>query len=89
MKTIEVKVDRYAYPVYLNEDGEFRCPHENVEIEAPCCSGRDKYGNVDCGCYGSYSVYCPDCHNDDMEQHEVDSIVENYLDYEPDYDEDY
>ena len=86
MKTIEVKVDRYAYPVYLNEDGEFRCPHENVEIEAPCCSGRDKYGNVDCGCYGSYSVYCPDCHNDDMERHEVDSIVESHLDYEPDED---
>lgn len=73
MKTIEVKVDRYAYPVYLNEDGEFRCPHLDVEIEAPCCSGRD------CGCYGSYSVYCPDCHNDDMLQQECDDIVDNYL----------
>ena len=89
MVQIEVKEDKYSFPVYLNEDGEFKCPHENVEIEAPCCSGRDKYGNVDCGCYGSYSVYCPDCHNEDMDQHEVDNLVEAHLDYEPDYDEDY
>lgn len=87
MVQIEVKTDKYSYPVYLNEDGEFRCPHENVEIEAPCCSGRDSEGLISCGCYGSYSVYCPDCHNDDLEQHEVDSIVENYLDQEPDYED--
>lgn len=89
MVQIEVKEDKYSFTSYLNEDGEFKCPHENIEIEAPCCSGRDSYGNIDCGCYGSYSVYCPDCHNEDLDQHEVDNIVEAHLDNEPDYDEDY
>lgn len=79
---IKVKTDPYSYAVYLNEDGEFRCPHENVEIEPPCCSGYDSEGLPSCGCYGSYSVYCPDCHNDDINQTEVDNIVEAYLDHE-------
>lgn len=71
---IDVKVDRWAYPVYLNEDGEFRCPHEDTEVEYD--AGGD--GITEPG--ASWSVYCNDCHNDDMQQHEVDSIVEAYRD---------
>lgn len=88
MVQIEVKTDRWAYPVYLNEDGEFRCPHEDVDIEPPCCSGRDSEGLPSCGCYGSYSVYCNDCHNDDMTQEDCDRIVESHVSDEPDYYED-
>lgn len=66
----------------LSEDFEFLCSHENVEVEAPCCNGRD------CGCYGLYSVYC---YNEDctgLEQWQVDEIIDNYLsNLERDYDD--
>jgi len=83
MTTIAVR--SIETPIYeLNEDGEFRCPHYNVEIEPPCCSGRDIYGNTSCGCYGSYSVYCPDCSNEDLTESEVEALLDT--DYsEPDY----
>ena len=76
----EVKTPTYE----LTEDGEFRCPHYNVEITPPCCSGRDLEGNVSCGCYGSYSVYCPDCRNDDLDEVDVERILDTEYS-EPDY----
>lgn len=76
MKRIEVKEDRYAYAVYLNEDGLFKCPHEDIEIEYD--RGGDGYTEPG----PSWSVYCNDCFNDDMEQHEVNSILEGYFDNE-------
>jgi len=60
----------------MNEDGEFFCPHLDVEIEEPCCSGRDSDGLISCGCQGMFSVYCPDCGNKDMTQNQVDEILE-------------
>lgn len=83
---IEVKTDRWAYPVYLNEDGEFRCRHENIDVEEPCCSNPvDNNGNVTCGCYGSYSIYCNDCHNDDMQDFEADNLIEAYNERDEDW----
>lgn len=78
---IEVKTDKWAYPVYLNEDGEFRCPHDDPTIEHDIGGdGRTEPGP-------SWSVYCYVCHNDDMRDSEVDSILENYWDMENDCDE--
>jgi len=64
--------DQSTYATIMDEDGEFHCPHTNVEVEYD--AGGD--GRTEPG--ASYSVYCPDCHNDDMPQHQVDQIVENY-----------
>ena len=68
-----VAIKHIETPEYvMNEDGEFRCLHENVEVEPPCCSGRD------CGCYGMYSVYCPDCDNEDLTEVEAQAIIDSY-----------
>lgn len=58
---------------YINEDGILRCSHQNVTVEAPCCNGDD------CGCHGQYSVYCNDCHNDDLTNDEADQFVDDYI----------
>lgn len=62
-------------------DENFTCDHEFAELEPACCSGRDSQGNVDCGCYGQDSVYCPDCELDDFE---AEAVFER-LTVEPDY----
>lgn len=72
MRRIEVKyIDTPEY--ILNEDGEFKCQHENAEVEY------DRGGDGITEPGPSYSVYCPDCQNDDMEQYEVDNIIDAYL----------
>lgn len=78
---ILVKVDRYSYPVLMDEDGNFRCPHEDVDIEY------DRGGDGWTEPGPSWSVYCNDCHNDDMSQDEVDSIVENHQEAQNEYDD--
>ncbi len=70
IKIKEIEVSSYSL---IEGDTSFKCDHELAEVEPPCCSGRD------CGCYGLYGVYCSDCHNDDLEQYEVDAIVEAYF----------
>lgn len=79
---ITIKTDRWSYPVYLNEDGEFRCPHEDPQIDYDI--GGD--GITEPG--PSWGVYCYTCHNDDMRDHEIDSILENYWAEREDYDGD-
>lgn len=69
-KSIPIKIEGYA--TVMNKDGEFHCPHEEVEIEyEPGGDGRTEPGE-------SWSVYCPDCWNDDMPQWQVDQLVEEY-----------
>lgn len=76
VKYVEVSVFELA-----EGDTRFKCSHELAEVEPPCCSGRD------CGCYGNYSVYCSDCHNEDLTDSEVEAIVEAYIgNSEPDPD---
>lgn len=83
MQIVVVDKSQDLYGI-ITEDGEFKCTHPNAEVEPPCCSGTDSEGNVSCGCYGQYSVYCYDCNNDDM----TDQDVENILDQgEPDYED--
>lgn len=75
IKIREVEVSSYS----LREgDTSFKCDHELAEVEPPCCSGFDG-GLPSCGCGGSYSVYCFDCNNDDLEDYEVESIIDAYL----------
>ena len=73
MKNITVRHEGY-YTV-MDEDGDFHCPHDNVEIEPPCCSGG---AYIACGCQGMYNVYCPDCHNDDLTDNDIEAILDNY-----------
>ena len=68
--------------VELSEDWEFACTHEFAEIEPPCCSGRD------CGCYGLYGVYCYDCNNDDLTEHQVQQILDERVQSYDEYLED-
>lgn len=67
----------------MNEDGEFRCPHDNVEVEYDV--GGD--GITEPG--PSWSVYCYDCHNEDMTDSQIDDYIEAAMEPpEPDYDRD-
>lgn len=77
-KKIEVRYDDVS-TYELNEDGEFVCLHERAEVEPPCCSGRD------CGCYGLYSVYCPDCDYMNMPERDVEALIEASIPDEPEY----
>lgn len=80
-----INIKEVRTPTYeRTEDGDFRCNHANVEVTAPCCSGRDSENNISCGCYGSYSVYCPDCRNDDLNESDVERILDTEYS-EPDY----
>ena len=73
---MKVVVIDTGYSVELNEDGEFKCPHENTVVNPPCCNGRD------CDCRGTYYVYCEDCNNEDLEDYEADLILEGSNYYE-------
>lgn len=77
---IPVFIDKYTdYAVVMNEDGEFRCPHENVEVEYE--QGGDGYTEP----AGGWSVYCYDCHNDDMHDFEADNLVEAHNERDEDW----
>lgn len=76
---MKIVVKQYGFATEMNEDGEFRCPHYNVEVEPPCCFGG---AIIECGCRGMYSVYCPDCDNEDLTDLEIEVILERG---EPDY----
>ncbi len=81
---IVVAQDPYTYAVYLDEDGEFHCPHDNIDVEYD----RGGDGRTEPG--PSWSVYCNDCHNDDMADSQVDGLVDAYISaHEPDPDHEY
>lgn len=75
IKVKEIEVSSFSL---IEGDTGFKCDHELAEVEPPCCSGYDG-GLPSCGCGGSYSVYCYDCNNDDLEDYEVESIIDAYL----------
>lgn len=81
---MNVPVKIIETPEYvMNEDGEFRCPHDNVEVEYDV--GGD--GITEPG--PSWSVYCYDCHNEDMTDSQIDDYIEAAMEPpEPDYDRD-
>ena len=68
MTTVNIKQEDVTY--VMDEDGLFRCTHENVEVEY------DRGGDGITEPGPSWSVYCSDCHNEDM----TDSEVEAYID---------
>ena len=70
--SIPVKGNSVTY--IMNEDGEFMCPHESVEIEY------DRGGDGITEPGPSWSVYCSDCHNDDMTDSEMQNILEAHWD---------
>lgn len=78
---VPVKFQSITY--VMDEDGEFRCPHDNVEVEYDV--GGDGYTEPG----PSWSVYCSDCHNDDLTDSEADTYIELAMEPdEPDYDRD-
>lgn len=81
MISIPVKGESITY--VMDEDGEFRCPHDSVEVEYD--RGGDGYTEPG----PSWSVYCYDCHNDDLTDSEAESYIESAMEPpEPDYDRD-
>lgn len=75
IKVKEIEVSSFSL---IEGDTGFKCDHELAEVEPPCCSGYSN-GLPDCGCGGSYSVYCYDCNNDDLEDFEVEALIDAYL----------
>ncbi len=71
---MQIFVKEQGHLAVLNKDGEFKCPHEDVSIEKPCCNGN----NCDCG--GSYSVYCNDCGNEDITEEQIEEFLADYFD---------
>lgn len=77
-KIKKIKIIELGFTTVLNEDGEFRCPHEDIEYYDPCCSGYDSEGMPDCDCGGSPSVYCNDCNNIDLTDDEAIRLISSY-----------
>lgn len=69
---MQIKVTNQDYKTVMNEDGTFRCEHKSIEIEPPCCDGRD------CGCHGLYTVHCNDCDDRDLEEWQAQDILDKY-----------
>lgn len=79
--TIQVK--QYQNQISkMDEDGNFRCVHNRVDILPPCCNGRDSEGFLTCMCMGLYSVLCMDCNNEDMMEYDADHILEREFGYD-------
>lgn len=63
---------------YKLQDGEFKCQHDNIEIEPPCCTTADSdTGYISCACGGMASVYCPDCDNEDLTDDEIEFQIDS------------
>ena len=69
---MQIKVTNQDYKTVMNEDGIFRCQHEDISIEKPCCNGNN------CDCYGKYTVYCNDCDDRDLEEWQAQDILDKY-----------
>lgn len=75
--SIPVEFDTASYSL-KEDDYYFTCDHNNAEVEPPCCSGFSN-GLLDCGCGGSYSVYCWDCNNEDLTDEEAEKLIEDHI----------
>lgn len=76
---MQIQVKSQGYETVMNEDGEFVCPHYDVDVEPPCCSTRGSSGYIECGCGGDYNIYCNDCKNEDMTDSDYDRVFEDYI----------
>lgn len=47
-----------------------KCTHQNVRVET----------GINNNLVREYYVNCPDCHNQQLENYEVDLVIENHLD---------
>lgn len=65
----------YKQSIAVMKNGEFRCPHDNIEVEKACCSSVSSSGYIECGCGGQDSVYCYDCQNEDMTDKDMEGLV--------------
>ena len=75
-----VVVRHIETPTYvMNEDGDFRCPHEDVTIEY------EQGGDGITEPRGGWTVDCNDCQNEDLEDWEIDGLLEANQPEEPDY----
>lgn len=81
---MKILIKNYATETYELIDGEFEPQHEDAELEAPCCSGRDSEGNQSCGCGGMYSVLCPAIDCPGIADYQVDALIDRLMP-EPDY----
>lgn len=72
----KITVRHEGYEVHLI-NGEFRCPHLNIEVTPPCCSPYQRI--IECACQGMYSIYCPDCQNEDLRDYDISDIIEKEL----------
>lgn len=65
----------------IDENGtlylKMRCTHRNIEVTPPCCTATGSSGNIECGCGGMYTVYCPDCNNADLTDQEIEVFIEH------------
>lgn len=55
----------------MNEDGDFVCPHYDVEVEY------DVGGDGITEPRGSWCVYCSDCENEDMTDSQIEAYIDN------------
>lgn len=70
---MRIEVKQADFMAVMNEDGEFRCPHENVEFEYD--SGGD--GITEPG--PSWSVHCNDCDDEDLTQTDINQLIEAHI----------
>ena len=75
---MKVKINYQPRTYLLTEDNYFKCAHEGLEIDPPCCSGFSN-GLIDCACLGQYSVYCFDCKGEDLDDWEVDQLIQEAI----------
>lgn len=70
---MKIKVRYFGYLTIMDEDGNFGCPHEELEFSYD--EGGD--GITEPG--ASWGVFCWECQNDDMSQNDVDRLIENHI----------
>lgn len=59
-----------------DEDGNLRCTHQgenDLEYTPPCCNGSD------CDCRGLWSIFCNGCDNEDLSDHEAETLLNDHL----------
>lgn len=69
---MKVLVKQEGFAAVMDEDGEFRCPHDDVDVEY------DPGGPGYLDPPGGYSVHCNDCDDEDLHQNDVDNIIDSY-----------
>lgn len=73
-----VQVKEYPTATFeLQEDGVWRCNHEEAYIEPACCSGRDSEGNPSCACHGVDGIICPAIDCTDIQEWEIEALYDS------------